>query len=324
LTTLPDTKTTLLSAGGNDFLSAHTEHFQAFLPTLDVLAALSHGLAQGSIVFMVGLAVFAALVWRPELRSEGEPPRGEAGLLRRAIWVLVGLLFLAGAVEIPVYAARASGESLSPGLLSEAVFETRVGHFWMARLGIGILAAYALTEAVRRESRAWWAGGFALCGLLVATLTGLSHASAAGALVPLAADWIHVVAASVWMGGLLGFPLMFVSMLRGLQKEERERILAKAVRRFTRVAAVAVVALVSTGVYASLVHVPSFEALVSTAYGRALIMKLGLVFVMLPIGAINMVDRGGEPFERMVYAELILAFGVFVATGFLSTLPPPG
>lgn len=317
MTIPPDTNLAFLSSGGGDFLSSHAEHFQRFLPTLDMLAALSHGLAQASIVFMVGLAVFAALVLRTETRTGAE-------LLRRAIWVLAGLLFVAGMVELPVYAVRASGQSLSLGLMGEALFDTRLGHVWMARLGIGLLAAYAVTEAIRRERRAWWAGSFVLGGLLVATLSGLSHASAVGGFVPLAADWVHVVAASVWMGGLLGFPLMFASALRGLEKEERERILAKAVRRFTRFAALAVVALVSTGVYASLVHVPSFEALVSTAYGRALIMKLGLVFVMLPTGAINMIDRGGGPFERMVYAELILAFGVFVATGFLSTLPPPG
>jgi copper transport protein len=151
-----------------------------------------------------------------------------------------------------------------------------------------------------------------------------SHASTAGGFMPAASDWLHVVAASMWMGGLLGFPVLLAGPIRAMEKEERTKFLGDAVRRFTRLASVAVVALVVTGIYASLVHIPSFDALATTAYGRALIMKLGLVFVMLPIGAINMMDRGEGPFERMIYAELILSFLVFTATGFLTTLPPPG
>ncbi len=141
--------------------------------------------------------------------------------------------------------------------------------------------------------------------------------------MPVASDWLHVAAASVWMGGLLGFPILFAGPIRAMEKEARMKFLGEAVRRFTRPASVAVAVLVVTGVYASLVLIPSFDALVSTAYGRALIMKVGLVSIMLPMGAINMMDRGGGPFERMVYAELALAFLVFAATGFLTTLPPP-
>jgi copper transport protein len=306
---------------GNGFVDTHTEHVRAAIPSVETLAALSHGLAQASIVFMVGLAAFAAFVWRP-MRAAGS--EGGESLLCRAVWVLAGLLFVAGMVELPVFAARASGESLSFGVMYEAVFETRVGNVWMARLGLGLLAAYAITESIRSGSGKYRAIGFALGGFLVATLTFQSHAATAGGFMPIASDWLHVVAGSVWMGGLLGFPVLLAGPLRTMEKEERAKLLGESVRRFTRMASVAVTALVVTGVYASLVHIPSFDALVSTAYGRALIMKLGLVSIMLPMGAINMMDRGGGPFERMVYAELALAFLVFAATGFLTTLPPPG
>lgn len=310
---------TAILLSGNGFVETHTEHVRAAIPSVETLAALSHGLAQASVVFMVGLAAFAAFVWRPTTSLPGG-----GSLLCRAVWTLAGLLFVAGMVELPVFAVRASGESLSPGLMREAVFETRVGSIWMARLGLGLLAAYAITEAIRSGARKYWLGGFALGGMLVATLTVESHASTAGGFMPVASDWLHVAAASVWMGGLLGFPVLFVGPLRGVEKEERMKFLGEAVRRFTRLASVAVAVLVATGIYASLIHIPSFDALVSTAYGRALIMKVGLVSIMLPMGAINMMDRGGGPFERMVFAELALAFLVFAATGFLTTLPPPG
>ena len=53
-----------------------------------------------------------------------------------------------------------------------------------------------------------------------------------------------------------------------------------------------------------------------------MVVKLGLLVVLLAIGGMNLVSRGRGPFGRRVGAELILAVCVFVATGFLTTLPP--
>lgn len=100
-------------------------------------------------------------------------------------------------------------------------------------------------------------------------------------------------------------------------------MLGRTVRRFTRVATIAVIVLLVTGSYAVLLHISSFSDLIGTPYGRALFMKLGLVAFMLPIGLMNLLDKGRDPFSSMVVLELILALGVFAATGFLSSLPPP-
>ena len=66
---------------------------------------------------------------------------------------------------------------------------------------------------------------------------------------------------------------------------------------------------------------PSLQALVTTPYGRALLVKLGLLTFVLAIGAANFLLRGRGPFGRLV-VELLLALGVFIATGFLTSLPP--
>jgi copper transport protein len=83
-----------------------------------------------------------------------------------------------------------------------------------------------------------------------------------------------------------------------------------------------VMILASTGLYAILLHVPSLQALVTTPYGRALLVKLGLLAFVLAIGAANFLLRGRGPFGRLVVVELLLALGLFVATGFLTSLPP--
>ncbi|AHY46485.1 Putative copper export protein [Rubrobacter radiotolerans] len=289
----------------------------------ELLAGLAHGLAQFSAAFTVGLGAFALLVLFPARRRTGVSKVGEERL-GSVLLVLSGGLLLAGLVELPVYAVRASGESLSLGLSLEALFGTSVGRVWLVRLAAGFLCAALLAEAIRRPSAARWLAGAAAGGVLLFTFTRQSHAVTAGGLLPVLSDLTHIVAASVWMGGVLGFSLLLSGPLRKLPPEDRSRLLGAAVRRFTRVASVAVAVLLVTGLYAASLHVPSLEALFGTPYGRALIMKSGLLVVLLTVGAINALDRGGEPFGRMVRAEGLLVLGVFVATGFLSTLPPPG
>jgi uncharacterized protein (DUF305 family)/putative copper export protein len=292
----------------------------------EVAASVAHGATQGASAFLVGLVAFVALVWLPAGRAEGVEGEEAVRPFCRWMWLLVGLLVLAGLVELTAYATRASGEPPSPGLVREALLDTRVGHLWIVRLAFGVATAFVATRyAARGRSLAhWWAAAFG-GGVLLLTLTQQSHAAAEGRWLPFVADWLHVAAASAWMGGLLGFPILLLGPLGTLPPEARARLLGRTVRRFSKVASIAVVALLATGLYASLLHVPSFSALIDTPYGRALFFKLGLMVFLLAAGGMNLLDRGeDETFGRLVGLELALAILVFVATGFLTTLPPPG
>ena len=106
--------------------------------------------------------------------------------------------------------------------------------------------------------------------------------------------------------------------------DQRAELRRRTVRRFSKVATIAVMTLIVTGLFAILLHVPSTSALIGTPYGRALIVKLGLLVFLLTAGGTNLMLQGREPFSRVVGAELILAIGIFVATGFLTSLPPAG
>ena len=292
------------------------------LPSQESLAGIAHGATQGVAAFLTGLVVFAALVWLPASRAENAEGEKVAGLFCRWTWVLAGLLIVTGLVELPVYAMRASGESLSPGLLVEALFDTRVGHLWIVRVVLGFLVAAAATYAVRRRSPVSWWGAAFIAAVLLTTLTLQSHAVVEGGFLPRAADWLHAVAASVWMGGLLGFPILLTGPLLAMPADARAKLLGRTVRRFSKVATGAVITLLATGVYAILLHVPNLSALTGTAYGNALIVKLGLLVLVLAAGAVNLISRGRGPFGQVVSFELALAICVFVATGFLTTLPP--
>ena len=315
--------THLLGTAAGLFVLPDVAYAQAETVTKQELATpvgLAHGASQGITVFLAGLLAFAVLVWFPVGRSLGA--RGDAGpLFSRASWVLLGLLALAGLAELSLFAVRAAGEALSLGLLWEALTGTRTGSIWLVRLGLGLLTALVVTLAVRqRRLLGWWVAAVLGAAMLV-TLAQQSHAAVEGG-IALLASWLHVVGAAFWMGGLIGFPIVLLGPLRALEPDERLKLRVQTVRRFSRVATVAVIVIVATGIYATVLQIPSLAGLVGTSYGRALIMKLGLMVLLLATGGINLIDKGRGPFGRMVGAELVLAIGIFIAAGFLTSLPP--
>ena len=124
------------------------------------------------------------------------------------------------------------------------------------------------------------------------------------------------------MGGLLGFPILLIGPLRVMSAERRGKLLDRLVPRFSKVATMAVMSLILTGLVAILLHVPSLSALINTPYGRFLSIKLWLLIFLLALGAQNLRLRGRGLFSRLVRYELFLALGILVATGFLTSLPP--
>jgi copper transport protein len=285
-------------------------------------ASIEHGLGLAATAFLAGLAPFAAVVWLP---ASGQSGVGRAAL--RPFGVLAGglllALALAGVGELSSYAVRASGASLSTGLFWQTLFDSRIGAVWLARLGMALLAAVVIAAAAG-SGRTWpWWAAIGASAILMMTLTGLSHAAATGRLLPLVADWTHAMAAAVWMGGLLGFAVALCSgAFRSLAPDSRTKLRERAVRRFSAVATCAVVVLAGTGLYAAVLHVPNPQALLATPYGRVLIAKLVLLSLLLGVGASNLLLRGRGPFGRLIVLELLLALLLFVATGFLTSLPP--
>ena len=237
--------------------------------------------------------------------------------------MLVYVLVVAGVAELSVYATLASGEPLGPNLLWETLLDTRVGHVWLARVGFAVLTAALVTAAVRSRRLVYWWAATGAAALLLMTLTQLSHAAAEGRFLPFLADWLHVAAATVWAGGLLGFVFVFFSgSLGAVSADQGAKLREQAPRRFSRLAVGAVTVLAATGLYAILLHVPNPAALVVTGYGRALLAKLALLALVSVLGAASFFLRDRAPFGRLVVAELVLAFAVFAATGFLTSLPP--
>jgi copper transport protein len=166
-------------------------------------------------------------------------------------------------------------------------------------------------------------------GLLVG-IALRSHAAGNG-LVALLADWLHLAAAALWIGGLASLWMV----LRATPRRERGALARALAPRASRLAALGLAAAVATGAYATWQTVPAAGALVSTPYGRALLLKLSLVALIAALGAYNRFallptvaaagagrEAATRRFGRAVAGEVALGAGVLLAVGALTIMPP--
>jgi copper transport protein len=220
------------------------------------------------------------------------------------------------------------------------LFNTRYGALWIARLALALALAGLLPTATAKRDR-WIAVIVSL--LLLLTISLGSHAATeAEPLLPIAADWLHLAAASAWVGGLTHFVVGMWSV-RNSDSKFRTALTARLIPRFSAVAMISVGVLTLTGLYATVLRVGSWEALNNTAYGRTLIVKLIIALPMIVIGAINLLgitprvkNAAANPaglqhfselivdrFRRLLTSEITLGAILLISVGVLTSLPPP-
>lgn len=111
-------------------------------------------------------------------------------------------------------------------------------------------------------------------------LTGHTRA-AKPELLAVAADMLHLVAGSIWLGGLVGLALV----LPGLAG--RGDAAGEVLARFSAAAAGVLALLVATGVVLTWRIVGSWSGLVNTGYGRLLLIKIAMATIAGLIAAWN-------------------------------------
>ena len=237
------------------------------------------------------------------------------GLAERRRWLRLGIsAYLAGLVALLGLAAwRGEGLGLAGALTAG---------------GLGL----ALGQTGRVERRKWEA----LLLLAAAALMGhslTSHAAGmAGSLWAILSDYLHLLAAAAWAGGLLLLP--FVLWRARAIFGGRLAPALPLVQRFSHLAGLAVYVIVLTGLFNSLVQLPTPEALFSTTYGWVLVLKLGLTALTLglaflnrrlvqrPEGSFSVADRG-RALGRQVAVEAALALGLLASVAVLVQTPTP-
>ena len=91
--------------------------------------------------------------------------------------------------------------------------------------------------------------------------------------------WLHLVAASIWVGGSIFLGVVLSPMLKMITRtvEERIVILIKVGRRFSYIALPSLVILVLTGIYNAKAFLFDPDALYQSNYGAILMFKIAAV-----------------------------------------------
>ncbi len=178
------------------------------------------------------------------------------------------------------------GQALAPHLLLELATTGRFGIFWMMReiviLLAGIIALVMLLwkRRSRQVNTLLPLVNLLLGTLLFIAITMSSHAAAvSGNVLPFAIvdDWLHLLAAALWVGGILYIAAIYLPVLNRLSTADTARSLIRLLPYFSLLAIAGVIIMSITGPFSATFHMTSWSQLIDTAYGRTLLVKIGLV-----------------------------------------------
>jgi putative copper export protein len=202
-----------------------------------------------------------------------------------------GLAFMTGASVLGLFtrSMEISGQPLSEisSVLPVVLFKTHYGTVWLMRIGALILLVLSKTAARYRDTRPLLFFMLALALIVAMTASASGHASDAGDFsVPEIMDWLHLIAACLWGGGLM---VLTFSVLPGLIGREGvpAPLISRVADRFSTMAGVSVAMIAMTAVYNFLIDVRSVRAMAETPYGLVAAAKILLFGIIINFGAFN-------------------------------------
>ena len=290
---------------------------------LDPGAVVRYGLPAARTMLNLGMAgmigalvmaVWALAADKPETRVAMDLASGSAAVLTVASTASLLLTYL------DVSGQQFSGDAAFGAGIAMFVTEIELGRYWLILI---LLAAgtTVLCFAVRDRRLIL----LALTAALVTTFPIASQGHAAGAANHSQAVnslIVHLVGASVWLGGLI--TLVFLA-----KTVDRDR-LAVLVSRYSSLALLAFIGVSASGVVSAAMRIGSLDQLFGTGYGRIVLLKAAALIVLGAFGvlwrrrAIRSIpgERGARFFAGLVVAELAVmgaASGLAAALGRTAT-----
>jgi copper transport protein len=278
-----------------------------------------------SLALLLGGLGFRLLLGRDDL-----PPAAQ-----RRFFAIVGAGVIATLeVGIVAFILRAEDALQLPfgrllyGDLSSIAGGTRFGEAFIAMtLGYALVAAFVFLAWLTDRRYLLWPA--LLLGLGFASglsLSGHSAVDPGSSWRSELADWAHLSAAALWIGGLV--QLAFVVWPKAPELRRT------AFLRFSRLASGLIAVVLAAGVYLSIVRLPHLSDLWTAGYGHVLLVKLGLVALALTWGAVHhfvarpALERGeGGPIlsrlPRSLAGESAVGMAILLAAAVLVDSKPP-
>ena len=271
-------------------------------PTL--LSLVMSTLVDLGVVFWVGAQLWYSFILQLHDNVDQDQRHADQRALRRferffALPVLVVLLLANIGVLIGqglVIANDQWSQALSLSTLQGLASGSQFGTYWTMRMVVVLIALVIAVFALVKRQRSRVIDGVMSWGNLILSLALLiaialsGHASAVGSNVliwSVLGDWLHLLAASLWIGGIFYVAVIYLPILRDCLPRERIRVLLATLARFSPLAIAGVIIMAVTGPLNAIVHMDAFSQLITTAYGRSLLLKVVFVIALLVTSVVH-------------------------------------
>jgi putative copper export protein len=289
------------------------------------------------IEFVALLTALGVLGFRhgvlPPLAARGVPTADAADRARRFGLGAVVLYLIAALVRLYTESVAVHGveHALDAAELMPMVTTTTWGFGWL----LGAIGAVLLFIGWTASKRSVTIGTpLALTGALgIALSPALSGHAAASRhfILSVTLDVLHVVAAGVWLGGLLIVVVAGLPAMLRLANGNRDAAVSALVNSFHPVALFCAPIVVLAGIGTSWIRLERLSALWSTEYGLNLLWKLMFVAVVVGMGTYNSIKarrrlgavEGTRHFRITATTELVFAALVLAVTAALVSSPVP-
>jgi copper transport protein len=214
------------------------------------------------------------------------------------------------------------------GDLAPIAYGTRFGHAFIAMtLGFALVTALVfLGWLTDRTAFLWPAFVLGLGFVSGLSVSGHSAADVGSSWKSELADWVHLSAATLWIGGLVQLAVVVLPLAPELRRA--------AFLRFSTFATCLIALVLAAGTYLSIVRLPHLHDLWTTHYGHVLLIKLSLVGLALAWGGVHrflvvpQVASGRDGLftrlPRSVLGESLAGMAVLlVAAVLVDSKPPP-
>ncbi len=270
-----------------------------------------------SLALLVGGLGFRLLVARRRLPDRFFALAGVGAFATLNVGIAAFVLRAEDALQLPF--GRLLYGDLSP------IARTRFGTAFTAMtLGFSVVAALVfLAWLTDRDVFLWPAFLIGLAFVSGLSLSGHSAADAGSSWKSELADWAHLSAACLWIGGLVQLVVVVWPLMPELRRA--------ALLAFSRLATICVGVLLLAGVYLAILRLPQLSDLWTTGYGQILLVKIALVALAFAWGglhklrAVPVVAREGTvPRLRASLAgESMIGMIVLLVAAFLVNARPP-
>ncbi len=298
------------------------------------LRALLDAVFDGALILFCGGVFCGALLSAPGSGPAAwllpDPNRREVARRQWRVTIATGgAAVLCSLVATLADAAHAAG-GLSARALHAYLLSDAAGY---ARLAVPAMLLVSVLIAARgAPGRASGPAVLALAAVAAGGHATSAHLSG----LAFASDLVHLIAASIWLGGIVNLAIAWIPRLRAVGVAGRRRIVEVVLPRFGRVALPAFITLVVAGGLNAATELGSPQALWNDGYGRVLLVKSALVAVVALLSykhalrlrprllAAREVDvRLERRHWRLLASEPVVSVGIVVAAALLVAYAPP-